>query len=64
MCHPVSDLLLVETRDGVECVEADEAALLGLAELAAEGVRQPLVGQQLVEAEEVTNHLKHVDEVA
>ena len=58
----LSDLLLVEARDGVECVEADEAALLGLAELAAEGVRQPLVGQQLVQAEKVPKHLKHMSQ--
>ena len=54
-----TNLRLVEAGDGVEGVEADEAALLGLAELAAEGVRQPLVGQQLVEAEQVANPLKH-----
>ena len=57
--HSLANLLLVESGDGVEGVEADEAAVLGLAELAAEGVRQPLVGQQLVEAEQVANPLKH-----
>ena len=57
-----ANLLLVEPGDGVERVEADEAAVLGLAELAAEVVRHPLVGQQLVEPEQVTQDLKEVKE--
>ena len=56
--HSLANLLLVESGDGVECVEADEAAVLGLAELAAEIVRHPLVGQQLVEPEQVPQDLQ------
>ena len=56
--HSLANLFLVESGDGVECVEADEAAVLGLAKLAAEVVRHPLVGQQLVKPEQVPEDLQ------